>query len=539
MRRLQAGKPPLLGGLLSLLLAAGAAAASPEPAAEERWYLLELGGRSAGWAVERWWSDGGETVTEAEVSLRLARADSVLEIAMSGRFVETEAGEPVSLRLRRSLGSDPIETTYRFLPDRVEAETLQAGRVREEALPLPAGEWLTPGEARRAVRRHHRAGDAGYRVRTIDPIEGLEPITVTRTRLEEDAPSPAGAGAETAARWREELSSAPGTESIVELDAAGDLIRSTTEILGLEATLRRSDRETALAASGPGPDVLLPTLLRPDRPLPSPRRITRAVYELTLAGGGELPDLPAAGGQRVERRGDRLRVAVETRPRGRRASGGAAAAGRLPPPDQDGAGAFGSYLAASAYLDHDDPEIRRLLAEVLPGARRPADADPFPRGERAGVSPEDRPADEGARPAAELAARLTELVRAHVARKDLDTGFATASEVARERSGDCTEHSVLLAALLRAAGLPSRVVTGLVYLEEFAGAEGVFGYHMWVQAWADGRWLDLDATLPGGFDATHIALATSDLAGPEAGGELDRLLPLVGKLEIRVLEVEP
>jgi transglutaminase-like putative cysteine protease len=98
---------------------------------------------------------------------------------------------------------------------------------------------------------------------------------------------------------------------------------------------------------------------------------------------------------------------------------------------------------------------------------------------------------------------------------------------------------VLLAALLRAAGIPARLVTGLVYLADFAGAEGVFGYHMWVQAWTGGSWLDLDATLPGGFDATHVALAVSDLAGPEPGGELDRLLPLVGKLRIRVLEVEP
>jgi hypothetical protein len=530
MTRLQAGKPAgalvlaalLLGAWRSAPAASAATAGAPGPppaaagaegpgeaAAEERWYRLELDGRSAGWARERWWQDGGRIVTEAETSLRLARGASGLEISLAGRFVETAAGEPVSLWVRRALGSGPVETTYRFFPDRVEAETVQAGRERREVLPLPEGAWLTPAQARLRVRRHHRAGDRWYRLRTVDPTEGLEPVTVTRTRLGEAA-LPEAAG-----RWREELSSAPGMASVVELDAAGEVVRSTTEILGLEAVLRRSDRTAALASlpAGAGPEVLLPTLVRPDRAIPRPERTARAVYELTLAGGGALPHLPEAGGQSVERRRDRLRVTVTVPDAEELAAAGGEAGDRLPPPDQDGAEDLAPYLAASAYLDHGDPEIRRLLAAALPADRVP--------------------------PAAELTAALTDLVRAHVAAKDLDTGFATASEVARSRSGDCTEHSVLLAALLRAAGIPARLVTGLVYLADFAGAEGVFGYHMWVQAWAGGRWLDLDATLPGGFDATHVALAVSDLAGPEPGGELDRLLPLVGKLEIRVVELEP
>ncbi|HUF79188.1 MAG TPA: transglutaminase domain-containing protein [Thermoanaerobaculia bacterium] len=486
----------------------------PNEPTEQRWYLLELGGRSAGWAAERWWSRAGEIVTEAELSLRLARAGTELEIAMAARFVETATGEPVSLWLRRALGNEPIETTYRFLPDRVTAETVQGARVRREDLALPAGAWLTPAEARRAIRRHHAAGDSDYTLRTVDPLEGLEPVTVIRTRLG------AGASPETAELWEEKLSSAPGMASIVKLDAAGEMVQSTTEILGLEAVLRRSDRATALAAlasdAGPRPEVLRPTLIRPDRSIQSPERTVRALYELSLPGGGEIPDLPDGGGQRVERQGDRLLVAVAARPpEGRVEPNGGRGGERIPPPDQDGAPDLARYLAASTYLDHDDPQIRRLLGAVVPG-----DADPRPVTGEAGTT---------------LARSLTELVRHHVQRKDLDTGFATASEVARSGSGDCTEHSVLLAALLRAAGIPSRAVTGLVYLEDFAGAEGVFGYHMWVQAWAEGRWLDLDATLPGGFDATHIALALSDLAGPE----LDGLLPLVGRLAIRVLEVEP
>ena len=38
--------------------------------------------------------------------------------------------------------------------------------------------------------------------------------------------------------------------------------------------------------------------------------------------------------------------------------------------------------------------------------------------------------------------------------KDLSVGFATAADVARTAQGDCTEHAVLLAALLRASDIP-------------------------------------------------------------------------------------
>ena len=41
---------------------------------------------------------------------------------------------------------------------------------------------------------------------------------------------------------------------------------------------------------------------------------------------------------------------------------------------------------------------------------------------------------------------------------------------ARTRSGDCSEHAVLLTALLRARGIPARVSHGLVYLEQRARA---------------------------------------------------------------------
>ncbi|MBU6282385.1 transglutaminase-like domain-containing protein, partial [bacterium] len=85
--------------------------------------------------------------------------------------------------------------------------------------------------------------------------------------------------------------------------------------------------------------------------------------------------------------------------------------------------------------------------------------------------------------------------------------------------GDCNEHAVLLAALGRAAGIPSRVAAGAMY------ADGAFLYHAWTEFWL-GSWVSADAVfrqMP--TDATHVKLVEG---GPERHGELARI---IGRLD--------
>ncbi|MBZ0171892.1 MAG: transglutaminase-like domain-containing protein, partial [Phycisphaerales bacterium] len=168
-------------------------------------------------------------------------------------------------------------------------------------------------------------------------------------------------------------------------------------------------------------------------------------------------------------------------------------------------------------LTCDDPRVAELARDALTAA------------------PED---------AAKRAELLRRFVHRHIRTKDLSVGFASAAEVARTREGDCTEHGVLLAALLRADGIPSRVVSGLIYADQFAGSDDIFGYHMWTQAYLeiDGepRWVDLDATLPDSLPmtATHIALAVTGLPDENRINALVELAPLMGRLAIKVENVE-
>ncbi|MCK9522094.1 MAG: lasso peptide biosynthesis protein [Proteobacteria bacterium] len=87
----------------------------------------------------------------------------------------------------------------------------------------------------------------------------------------------------------------------------------------------------------------------------------------------------------------------------------------------------------------------------------------------------------------------------------------TATQALLDGQGDCTEHSVLFAALMRAAGIPTRLVSG-VYLTR----GGAWVYHMWNEYWDGHRWQSIDTAVGPTFrtGAHYIALGpgVSDFA---------------------------
>lgn len=104
---------------------------------------------------------------------------------------------------------------------------------------------------------------------------------------------------------------------------------------------------------------------------------------------------------------------------------------------------------------------------------------------------------------------------------------SNAVETLNRRMGDCTEHAVLVAALGRAAGLPTAIESGLVY------QRGKFYYHAWNAFFIEDRggWITADAVMEQmPADVTHIRFVRGE------GEEQLNMLGLMGKLRIRVLE---
>ncbi len=164
----------------------------------------------------------------------------------------------------------------------------------------------------------------------------------------------------------------------------------------------------------------------------------------------------------------------------------------LPVADPNG----GEYLKSSLVIESANPEMQRQARKIV-----------------------------GDEKDAYLAAKkIVGWVGAHM-KKEYGASADRATDVLHRMRGDCTEHSLLSVALLRAAGIPARRVDGVVYMQTGDRVPALY-WHEWVEAYV-GEWTQLDPT----FGET-VAHATHFALGEESGAEIT---PLIGQLQ--VLEV--
>ena len=120
----------------------------------------------------------------------------------------------------------------------------------------------------------------------------------------------------------------------------------------------------------------------------------------------------------------------------------------------------------------------------------------------------------------QLAKAINLWVHLNLEKEVVDT--VTALDALLERRGECQSHTFLFTALARASGIPTRIVNGLVYSEEYEG----FLYHAWPEVFV-GEWRAMDPTLgQDNVDATHIKLDENSSENPF------RLMEFVGKISI-------
>lgn len=158
---------------------------------------------------------------------------------------------------------------------------------------------------------------------------------------------------------------------------------------------------------------------------------------------------------------------------------------------------YSEYLGPSRLIQNDSPAIIKKAKNIINGENNPL-----------------------------LAVKLINNWAYKNIEKVPTVSIPSAVEVLNTLQGDCNEHAVLFAALARAAGIPVKVVLGVVYLE------GRFYYHAWNEAYV-GRWVPVDSTfgqLPA--DATHLKLIEGDISkSPD-------ILKVVGKMKIEVIETD-
>jgi len=279
------------------------------------------------------------------------------------------------------------------------------------------------------------------------------------------------------------------------LDTESEALKVSSSMLGSTMDIYVVSQEEALKAiEGAELDLAVSTLVKV-KPLVKGHESKRIVYRVTITDQDPIEIIPSGATQSLKKTGpDTAELTVVSIPVPRPA--------RIEKVDDE-------FLASSQYLQCDDDLVQKHASRAAGDLKDPG----------------------------EIAQRMETYVRDKLTSKNFSTAMASAAEVARNLEGDCTEHAVLLAAMLRAKGIPSRVCVGLVYADSLFA----FGGHMWTEAHLNNQWIPLDATLGmNGIGAAHIKLADSSLSddGPAALSGFAPLMNVIGKLKLEVLSSE-
>jgi len=273
-----------------------------------------------------------------------------------------------------------------------------------------------------------------------------------------------------------------GVTSTSVLDADGEVLQAE---VGGGFIMRLEDEKTAKNIDYRS-DIILSTVIKPNRPIEDPSAVTE--MRVRLSGVKD---------RSLFMQSERQRYAIQPN---------------------------GDALLVVSVEDLSDIEMPQLPLkkkdfplELEPGIFVQSDAPEIISRARAIVGEE--------RDALKASDKIVEWVCESLTKR-FSASFSNALDVLRSRSGDCTEHSVLYVALARAAGLPAREVSGIVYSGEDSG----FYYHQWAEAFV-GKWIAVDPTFDQPqADATHIKFASGDLLSQA------KLLNLIGALKIEILE---
>lgn len=424
-------------------------------------------------------ADGRDLIESQEIYLR-ERGGPATRTRTRTVLREDATGRALSVESTARNGRFWSRTNARILEDRVEiARETAAGR-GQETIALPPGVRFDDGDALLQNWQPETTPELEFQNFDSDSM-AVERIVI----------HPLGAadaeGRQSAVRWRYEGQDLRGVSRIVLQN--GRLLEVAQPMFGETFRVRLTDRETAERRHPPYQVI-------PNMAQRAPFRISQEArrghirYRYEFRDGITFP-LPQTGEQRVRAEGNFITLDIcET-------------CGPGLPTD---AAYLASALRSTTWLQSDHPRVYAMAA----GARSYNVSD------------------------TRKMEVLLERAIPYLEEADFN-GHYSALDTIERRKGDCTEAAVLLAALGRAAGIPTRVASGVSYSREsYHGVSNAFIPHSWVVAYVDGEWRSFDLALRE-FDSAHIALTIGD-GDPRsiaAAGQLASLLRLDTMAEVR------
>ena len=436
---------------------------------EVDYYALFLNGSRCGYAVVSRQIDGDRVISTEKTHLNMERMGTSLVFDMEETAIETADGKPLGFKSEQKMATMAMTEEGEILSDgTMKIVSINAGNRVETSQSYPQGALMFEGMSL-LQKKHGLKNGTAYSADVFYPSmkQALKTSIEICDKKEIDL---LGRTAELIEVKTEQVMPGAGTiKSVSYIDKNYKAQKAITPIAGMNIEMiacsesfAKSDLETA--------DIFANWILKSPKTIQGLKDIKKITYTLKPKNPGTDLSFPSTDHQKCKTLEDgTVQLTVSIIPDNKDA--------QFPYKGNDPN--ILKFLEETSYIQSNHPDIISLAEKCTNGKKSAIDA----------------------------ALAIETFVSEYIEKKDLSVGYASALEVVKSRQGDCSEHALLVAALCRAVGIPSRVAIGFVYIGD------IFAGHAWTEAYIGDKWRGLDAAmkeLGRGFDAGRIALAVGN-----------------------------
>jgi len=464
---------------------------------EADYYAVFMEGKKVGFAIQSRVVAEGKVTTTEKISITVSRADVPVTMNATETSIETTGGEPLGFQTEQQLGAMTMKVTGTVdKQGKASLTIISMGAEQKNTIEWPIGAVMAEG-LRLLVSKKGLNQGTEYTAKVFSPgmLQALDARIRIGPKQNVDLLGRVVALTEVTCIYN-----IPGAGEIISTGYVDDDLRDQKVILpvaGMQMEMLACAKEFALGENDVF-EMINKMFLASPEPLKDVRSAKSITYHLSPIEETTKLNIPSGDSQKVQHLEDgKVIVTVE--------------------PVEAPTGAKFPYKGSDS----------KVLEAMKPTR--------FVQSDRKEIIDLARQAIGDTKDGGEAVRRIEAFVAKYIKRFDLSVGYASAAEIVASKQGDCTEFAVLTAALCRAVGIPSKVVTGVAYVDDWAGLMG-FGGHAWVQAYVGDKWVGLDSAFQsagwGGFGPGHIALAVGNgdpvdffnLAGTMGQFKIDKVI---------------
>ncbi len=432
--------------------------------AQETYLGLYLQGNKLGYSA---YSQSDDTLNGKAVKRNDSR--TVINAGLLGTAMQMEIqsvswsdanGRPLKMRFVTTSSGRTQTLDAVFATQKISLDIDNNGTASKKTIDIPAGAQIVDDPLTPLI-----TGGAGAGTKKTFYV--LDPTTATLIKNEVVVQGPGEAevkGKKISATKVEIID--PRANTTVFLSAKGDLVKAEGP-MGIEMIPESKEEAMGASESGyrPSIDLALVTSIKTDKPIKDPGKMGYLKMKIT---GRDLSRAPKDTHQTLTGKGQSWVVTVHPPKLGDSAGLTIKEAGASKP----------TWLKPSLHIPSNSEQFKTLAKQI--------------------VGTETN--------AKKAAVKIKNYVHQKM-RPNAGIGvLRDATEILSSKEGVCRDYAILTATLTRAAGIPTRVASGLV------NWDGNFYYHAWVEIWDGKRWLGMDSTTADPqISATHVKLSDGNV----------------------------